>query len=157
MGDTTTDNTLRDTRKTAILRCITVRGHGPRTVPSPKTIYLNFFWILIIGAALLYYGYVYWVLKIKKDQKVKKDSENGSYLQNNYIFVDNTSFEQSDLGDILNQVAEETENNSKLLDAFKKGSSDADDINSLTHKKHEKLKVIRSKDSVDDEPTDPES
>lgn len=106
---------------------------------------------------LLYYGYVFWVLKIKKTFKTKKDSENDSYLQNNDIFVNNTSFEQSDLGDILNQVATDTENNSKLLDAFNKGSSDADDINSLTHKKHEKLKIIRSTDSVDNDSTDSES
>ena len=106
---------------------------------------------------LLYYGYVFWVLKIKKTSKAKKDLENDSYLQNNDIFVNNTSFEQSDLGDILDQVAADTENNSKLLDAFNKGSSDADDINSLTHKKHEKLKVIRSKDSVDNDATDSES
>lgn len=118
---------------------------------------MNSYWIILIGAALLYYGYVYWVLKIKKTPEAKKDSENDSYLQNNDIFVNNTSFEQSDLGDILDQVVEDTENNSKLLDAFNKGSSDADDINSLTRRKHEKLKVIRSKDSVDDEPTDPES
>ena len=111
----------------------------------------------MIGAIVLYYGYVLWILKIKKDPKGKKVPENVSYLQNNDIFVNNTSLEQTDLGDILDQVVEETENNSKLLDAFKKGSSDEDDINSLTHRKHEKLKVIRSKDSVDDEPTDPES
>ncbi len=118
---------------------------------------LNFYWKLLIGAALLYYGYVFWVLKIKKDPKTKKDVENDSYLQNNDIFVNETSFEQSDLGDILDQVVTETENNSKLLDAFEKGSSDADDINSLTRKKHEKLKIIRSKDSVDDDATDSES
>lgn len=118
---------------------------------------LNFYWKLLIGAALLYYGYVFWVLKIKKDPKTKKDVKNDSYLQNNDIFVNETSFEQSDLGDILDQVVTETENNSKLLDAFEKGSSDADDINSLTRKKHEKLKIIRSKDSVDDDATDSES
>ena len=78
-------------------------------------------------------------------------------MHNNDIFVNNSSFEQTDLGDILDQVADETENNSKLLDAFKKGSSDEDDINSLTLKKHENLKVIRSKDSVDDKSTDSES
>lgn len=118
---------------------------------------MNFYWKLLIGAALLYYGYVFWVLKVKKDPKTKKDEENDSYLQNNDIFVNETSFEQSDLEDILDQVVAETENNSKLLDAFEKGSSDADDINSLTRKKHEKLKVIRSKDSVDDDATDSES
>ena len=118
---------------------------------------MNFYWKLFIGAALLYYGYVFWVLKIKKDPKTKKDVKNDSYLQNNDIFVNETSFEQTDLGDILDQVVAETENNSKLLDAFEKGSSDADDINSLTHRKHEKLKVIRSRDSVDDDATDSES
>jgi hypothetical protein len=118
---------------------------------------LNLYWKLLIGAIVLYYGYIFWVLKIKKNPKVKKDSENDSYLQKKDIFVNNTSFEQTDLGDILDQVVEETENNSKLLDAFKKGSSDEDDINSLTRKKHEKLKVIRSKDSVDDDSTDSES
>ncbi|RKN83477.1 hypothetical protein D7Z94_06575 [Ulvibacterium marinum] len=118
---------------------------------------MNFYWKILIGLVVLYYGYVFWVLKIKKEPKVKKDASNESYLQNNDIFVNNTSFEQTDLEDILDQVVEDTENNSKLLDAFKKGSSDEDDINSLTRKKHEKLKVIRSKDSVDDKPTDSES
>ncbi|PKA97803.1 hypothetical protein B0O79_1473 [Flavobacteriaceae bacterium MAR_2009_75] len=118
---------------------------------------MNLYWKLLIGAVVLYYGYIFWVLKIKKNPKVKKDLENDSYLQKKDIFVNNTSFEQTDLGDILDQVVEETENNSKLLDAFKKGSSDEDDINSLTRKKHEKLKVIRSKDSVDDDSTDSES
>lgn len=105
---------------------------------------------------MLYYGYVYWVLKIKKDPKAKKDSENESYLQNNDIFVNNSSNEQIDLEDILNQV-DEAENNSKLLDAFKKGSSDEDDSYSLTQKKHETLKIIRNKGEADSKETDADS
>lgn len=117
---------------------------------------MNIYWKILIGVVVLYYGYVLWVLKFKKKNKIKKDSKKHSYLHNNHIFANNSSDEQTDLGDILDQVAEETENNSKLLDAFKKGSSDEDDSNSLTRKKHEKLKIIRSNDSVDENSTDPE-
>lgn len=88
---------------------------------------------------------------------MKNNSDKIDNLQNNHIFANNTSDEQNtDLEAILSQV-DEVENNAKLLDAFEKDSSDEDDINSLTLKKHEKLKVIRNKDSVEDDSKNSES
>lgn len=116
---------------------------------------MNIYWYILIGLALLYYGYVYRVLSRKKKSADKKDFEKLDNLQNNHIFANNSSNEQTDFEAVLSQV-DEVENNPKLLEAFEKGSSDEDD-NSLTLKKHEKLKVIRSKDSVEDDSTNSES
>ncbi|WP_133067258.1 hypothetical protein [Flagellimonas pacifica] len=77
-------------------------------------------------------------------------------MQINTNLANNSFNEQTDLEAILNQV-DEAENNSKLLDAFKKGSSNEDDSNSLTHKKHEKLKIIRDDGAVDKNETDADS
>ncbi len=106
--------------------------------------------------ALLYYGYVFWVLKFKKPKKSKKVSKKLDYLQLNTNLVNNSLDEQTDLEDILDHV-DEAENNSKLLDAFKKGSSNEDDSNSLTRKKHEKLKIIRNKGETDSDESDTDS
>jgi hypothetical protein len=48
------------------------------------------------------------------------------------------------------------EDTSKLLEAFREGSFE-DDSNSITRKKHEKLKVIRNKDTANEIPPESEN
>lgn len=112
------------------------------------------YWYILIGLALIYYGYVAWVLLFTKKSKKKKSSKKLAYLHLNNNFVDKSDNEQTDLGAVLDQITE-VEDTSKLLEAFKEGSLD-DDSNSLTRKKHEKLKVIRNKDTANEEEADPE-
>jgi cbb3-type cytochrome oxidase subunit 3 len=109
----------------------------------------------LIGLALIYYGYVAWVLLKKKRTSNKKDSEKLAYLHLNNKFVNKSNNEQTDLGAVLDQI-DEVEDTSKLLEAFKEGSLD-DDSNSLTRKKHEKLKIIRNTDMAEDDPPDSET
>jgi hypothetical protein len=90
------------------------------------------------------------VLFSKKKSKKKKDSKKLAYLHINNKFVNKSNNEQTELGAVLNQITE-VENTSKLLEAFKEGSLD-DDTNSLTRKKHEKLKIIRNRDTAKDDP-----
>ena len=113
------------------------------------------YWYILIGLALIYYGYVAWVLLVKKRTSKKKDLEKLDYLQINNKFVNKSNNEQTDLGAVLDQI-DEVEDTSKLLEAFKEGSLD-DDSNSLTRKKHEKLKIIRNKDKVEEDPPDSET
>lgn len=113
------------------------------------------YWYILIGLALIYYGYVAWVLLVKKRTSKKKDLEKLAYLQINNKFVNKSNNEQTDLGAVLDQI-DEVEDTSKLLEAFKEGSLD-DDSNSLTRKKHEKLKIIRNKDKVEKDPPDSET
>lgn len=107
---------------------------------------LNTFWTILLILIAIYYLYVVWILWSEKKSKRKKIKNNDSYLQINDNFVNESQFEQTDLETILNQTVDEVENNSKLLEAFKKGSKSADLNNSLTRKKDEKFKVIRNKD-----------
>jgi len=116
---------------------------------------MSSYWYILIGLALIYYGYVSWVLLKKKRTSKKKDSEKFAYLHINNKFVNKSNNEQTDLGAVLDQI-DEVEDTSKLLEAFKEGSLD-DDSNSLTRKKHEKLKVIRNKDTAEDDPPDSET
>ncbi|MBC7000358.1 hypothetical protein [Cytophaga sp. FL35] len=112
------------------------------------------YWYILIGLAFIYYGYVARVLLNKKRTSKKKDSEKLAYLHINNKFVDKSNNEQTDLGAVLDQI-DEVEDTSKLLEAFKEGSLD-DDSNSLTRKKHEKLKIIRNKDMAEKDPPDSE-
>ncbi|UWX54318.1 hypothetical protein NYZ99_15370 [Maribacter litopenaei] len=75
-------------------------------------------------------------------------------MQINNIFVNNSDNKNTDLEAILNQV-KEVEDHSKLLDAFKKESSEEASY-SLTLKKNEKLKIVRD-DSSSDPSDDPQT
>ena len=116
---------------------------------------LSIYWKILIGLVILYYGYVFVVLKFKKKKNSEKKPEKLVNYQINTNLVNNSFNEQSDLEAILNQV-DEAENNSKLLDAFTSGSS-SEDSNSLTRKKHEKLKIIREDGEMDPEETNTDS
>jgi len=116
---------------------------------------LSNYWYILIGLALVYYGYVLWVLFSKRKTKKKKDKQKLAYLHINDKFVYKSNSEHAELGAVLNQITE-VENTSKLLEAFKEGSLD-DDTNSLTRKKHEKLKVIRNRDTAEDNPPNPKT
>lgn len=116
---------------------------------------MSTYWYILIGLALVYYGYVMWVLLTKKKQSKKKDSEKLAYLHLNNKFVIKSDNEQTDLEAVLNQITE-VENTSELLEAFKEGSLE-DNTNSLTRKKHEKLKVIRNKDRAEEKEPDSET
>lgn len=116
---------------------------------------MSIYWYILIGFALIYYGYVTWVLKFKKKTKTKKKSKKLAYLHLNNKFVSNSDNEQTDLGAVLNQITE-VEDTSKLLEAFKEGSLE-EDSNSLTRKKHEKLKVIRNEDTAEKNGPDSET
>ncbi|ASV32364.1 MULTISPECIES: hypothetical protein [Flavobacteriaceae] len=116
---------------------------------------MSSYWYILIGLALIYYGYVSWVLLKKKRTSKKKDSDKFAYLHINNKFVNKSNNKQTDLGAVLDQI-DEVEDTSKLLEAFKEGSLD-DDSNSLTRKKHEKLKVIRNKDTAEEDPPDSET
>lgn len=107
---------------------------------------MSIYWYILIGLALIYYAYIIWVLKFKKRTKTKKNSKKLAYLRLNNKFVNNSDNEQTDLGAVLNQITE-VEETSKLLEAFKEGSLE-EYSNSLTRKKHEKLKVIRNEDTA---------
>lgn len=110
---------------------------------------MSLFWKILLGVVAAYYLYVVWVLVQKKKVKTKKNTKKDKYLQINGNFVNNTPDEQVDLKTILSQT-DEVENNSKLLEAFKKSSKGEDiNVNSLTRKKDEKFKIIRGKDSAD--------
>ncbi|GGW49952.1 hypothetical protein [Arenibacter certesii] len=109
---------------------------------------LSTYWYILFGLALVWYGYVIWVLVSKKRRKLKKESKKLDYLRLNSKFVYNSDNEKTDLDAVLNQITE-VEDTSKLLEAFREGSFE-DDSNSLTRKKHEKLKIIRNKDSADE-------
>lgn len=114
---------------------------------------MSSYWYILIGLALVYLGYVAWVLLFWKKSTRKNHSKKLAYLRLNNKFVNKSYNEQTDLEAVLDQISE-VEDTSKLLEAFKEGSLD-DDSNSLTRKKHEKLKVIRSKDTAEEDP--PES
>jgi len=115
---------------------------------------LNILWSILIIFIAIYYVYVAWVLFSEKKSKSKKNKNNDNYLQINDSFVNESQFEQTDLETILNQTVDEVENNSKLLEAFKKGSKSEDLTNSLTRKKDEKFKVIRNKDVTKENDSD---
>lgn len=110
---------------------------------------------IFIGLALVWYGYVMWVLFFVKKSKTKKDNKKLAYLHLNTKFVNKSNNEQTDLRAVLDRIGE-VEDTSKLLEAFKEGSLD-DDTNSLIRKKHEKLKVIRNRDTEGENPPDPET
>lgn len=74
-------------------------------------------------------------------------------LQINDKFVYNSNIDPANVDAVLNQL-NEVEDASKLLEAFRKGSFE-EDSNSLTHRKHEKLTVIRTRKSAGEIP--PES
>ncbi len=116
---------------------------------------MSTYWYILIGLALVYYGYVLWVLKSDKQRIKNKKSKKLAYLQLNNKFVNKSNNEQTELGAVLDQISE-VEDTSKLLEAFKEGSLD-DGTNSLTRKKHEKLKVIRNGDTTEKETPDPET
>ena len=116
---------------------------------------MSTYWYILFGLALIYYGYVIWVLKFKEKRKENKKSKKFAYLHLNNKFVNKSDNKQTELGAVLDQISE-VENTSKLLEAFKEGSSD-DNSNSLTRKKHEKLKVIRNGDMADKEAPNPET
>ena len=94
---------------------------------------MSSYWYILFGLALVWYGYIMWVLLSKKSTKTKKHSKKLDYLR-------------------LNDV----EDTSKLLEAFREGSFE-DDSNSITRKKHEKLKVIRNKDTANEIPPESEN
>ncbi len=114
---------------------------------------LNLFWKIVIVTVAIYYLYVAWVLLGGKKKKIKKNDEIDGYLQINDSFVNSSLDEQTDLETILSQT-DDVENNSKLLEAFKKGSNSEHLSNSLTRKKDEKFKIIRNKDSADPKDSD---
>ncbi|MCM4166587.1 hypothetical protein KCTC52924_03527 [Arenibacter antarcticus] len=108
---------------------------------------LSTYWYILFGLALVWYGYVIWVLLSKKSTKSKKHSKKLDYLRLNTKFVYKSNDGKADLDAVLNQITE-VEDTSKLLEAFREGSFE-DNSNSLTRKKHEKLKVIRNEDTAD--------
>ncbi len=116
---------------------------------------MSTYWYILFGLALVYYAYVFWVLKFKKRTIQKKKSKKFAYLHLNDKFVYKSDNKQTKLGAVLDQI-NEVENTSKLLEAFKEGSSD-ENSNSLTRKKHEKLKVIRNGNTADKEAPNPEN
>ncbi|NKI27879.1 hypothetical protein HCG49_15050 [Arenibacter sp. 6A1] len=67
-------------------------------------------------------------------------------------FAYNSEDDPTNVDAVLNQL-NEAENASKLLEAFRKGSFE-ENSNSLTHKKHEKLTVIRTRKSAEKLPPD---
>ena len=103
-------------------------------------------WYILGGLALVWYGYVIWALYINKKTITNKKSKIFAYLRLNHIFACKSSNEDADLGAVLNRI-DEVEDASKLLEAFKEGSSD-DSSNSITRKNHEKLKIIRNADTA---------
>jgi len=96
-------------------------------------------WLTIGALCILWYIVVFTILKKNKS---KKNLDSLSNVQNSNIFVNNSSFEDLDMDQLLNQV-DENENSSELLDIF--GTSEKD-TESLIPKKNEKLKVIRNVD-----------
>ncbi|MEZ4970462.1 MAG: hypothetical protein R2814_12555 [Flavobacteriaceae bacterium] len=70
-------------------------------------------------------------------------------------FVYKSDNDKADLNAVLDQI-NEVEDTSKLLEAFREGSFE-DDSNSITRKKHEKLKVIRNKDTANEIPPESEN
>ena len=121
---------------------------------------MNNFWKILLIIFTIYYLYVIWVLlsgKNTKSKEIKKIKKNEGYLQINDNFVNESQNEQAiDLETILNQV-DEVENNSALLEAFKKSSQRDDLNNSLTRKNDETFKVIRNKDSANKKDSDSET
>ena len=118
---------------------------------------LNNFWKILLIIFAIYYLYVIWVLLSGKKTKSKEIKKNESYLQINDNFVNESQNEQViDLETILSQV-DEVENNSALLEAFKKSSQRDDLNNSLTRKNDETFKVIRNKDSANKKDSDSET
>tara|TARA_R110000765_G_scaffold9911_3_gene30848 strand:- start:30026 stop:30355 length:330 start_codon:yes stop_codon:yes gene_type:complete len=109
----------------------------------------------VTGLAVIWFGYVMYVLFFTKKTKSIKNRKKLAYVRLNNIFVNNSDNEQTDSGAVLDQITE-VENASKLLEVFEKGSLE-EDSNSLTRKKHEKLKVIRNEDTADEDPPDPET
>lgn len=106
-----------------------------------------------MGVTAIYYVYVAWLLLAKRKPESKKNQKNYDYLYLNNKFVNNSLEEQADLETILSR-ADEVENNSKLLEAFKnKGASNEKSNNSLTRTENEKFKIIRNGDVTDK--TDP--
>jgi hypothetical protein len=92
---------------------------------------------------------VAWLLLVKKNPENKKNQKNDCYLYLNNKFVNNSQEEQADLETILSQV-DEVENNSKLLEAFKKKGASSETLNnSLTRTENEKFKIIRNRDATD--------
>jgi len=116
---------------------------------------LSSYWYILFGLALVWYGYIMWVLLSKKNIKTKKHSKKLYYLRLNDKFVYKSDNDKTDLNAVLDQITE-VEDTSKLLEAFREGSFE-DDSNSITRKKHEKLKVIRNKDTADEIPPESEN
>ncbi|HEA23103.1 MAG TPA: hypothetical protein ENH87_19615 [Pricia antarctica] len=115
----------------------------------------NIIWYILGGLILVWYGYVILVLVFNKKPKNKKESKILAYLRLNHIFAYKSTDDDSDLGAVLNRI-DEVEDASKLLEAFKEGSSD-DSSNSITRKNHEKLKVIRNADTSGEDPPHPKT
>ena len=107
---------------------------------------MSSYWYILFGLALVWYGYIMWVLLSKKSTKTKKHSNKFVYKSDN---------DKTDLNAVLDQI-NEVEDTSKLLEAFREGSFE-DDSNSITRKKHEKLKVIRNKDTANEIPPESEN
>jgi len=112
-------------------------------------------WITLLSLTGVYYVYVLGVLLSKKKDNKIKDDKNDAYLQINSKFVNDSlsEHEKTDLETILSQV-DEVENNSELLEVFKKGSTSEKNTYSLTHEKNEKFKIIRSEDSANKKDSD---
>jgi len=111
---------------------------------------LSSYWYILIGLGIIWYAYVMWVLYFSRKTKTKKDSKIFANLRLNNIFAYKSTDKQTDLKAVLDQITE-VEDTSKLLEAFKEGLSD-DSSNSITRKKHEKLKVIRDDFSSEEKP-----
>ena len=109
---------------------------------------LSTFWIVTFVIIGVYYLYIIYAIVSGKSPSEKKHRKNNDKLHINDIFANKAYSEQDDLDAILNQV-EESEKNSKLLEAFKLGSNSANN-NSLTHKKDETFKIIRNSTDKED-------
>lgn len=116
---------------------------------------MSSYWYILFGLALVWYGYIMWVLLSKKSTKTKKHSKKLDYLRLNDKFAYKSDNDKADLNAVLDQI-NEVEDTSKLLEAFREGSFE-DDSNSITRKKHEKLKVIRNKDTANEIPPESEN
>jgi len=114
---------------------------------------LSSYWYILIGLGIIWYAYVMWVLYFSRKNKSKKNSKIFANLRLNNIFAYKSTDKQTDLKAVLDQITE-VEDTSRLLEAFKEGSSE-DSSNSITRKTHEKLKVIRD-DSPSEEKPNPE-
>ncbi|WP_157378252.1 hypothetical protein [Arenibacter latericius] len=109
-------------------------------------------WYIFIALSLLWYGYLIWLFVIKNDDTSKKQLKNIDNLHINSKLVYNSENDPTNVDAVLNQL-HEAEDASELLEAFRKGSLE-EDSNSLTHRKHEKLTIIRTRKSAGKSPPD---